>query len=427
MLDIRGIRENPQKIKERLCSRNKNYDSLIDEILSLDIKRREILNSSEKLKSEQNKISAEISKLKKEGKENLSAVSEMRELSLLIKELSAESEEINKKQMALSLAVPNIPHKTVPIGVDSSDNEVVDAWGEVKDFPYPPKAHWEIGEDLNILDFQRAQKVTDTRFTFYRGAGARLERSLINYFLNTHVENGYTEMIPPFMVNEASMLGTGQLPKFSEDMYKICNEDYFLIPTAEVPVTNFHRDEILDGSRLPLKYCAYSPCFRNESHAAGRDTRGLIRQHQFNKVELVRFSTPQDSYNQLEKVLQDAERVLKGLELPFRVVKLCTGDLGFAASKTYDIEVFMPSYNRYVEISSCSNYEDFQARRMNSKYKNQKGEKAQLLHTVNGSGVAIGRALAAVLENYQNDDGTVTVPKALIPFMGCDRIGKSHE
>ncbi|MEG2144046.1 MAG: serine--tRNA ligase, partial [Oscillospiraceae bacterium] len=307
------------------------------------------------------------------------------------------------------------------------DNQLLRSWGSETLFPYPPKAHWEIGRDLGILDFERAQKVAGSRFTFYKGAAAKLERSLINYFLNTHTENGYTEIIPPFMVNGASMRGTAQLPKFFDDMYKICNEDYFLIPTAEVPVTNLYRDEILAGDRLPLRYCAYSPCFRNESHSAGRDTRGLIRQHQFNKVELVRFCSPEDSYNQLEQVLADAEGVLKGLELPYRIMKLCTGDLGFAAAKTYDIEVWMPSYNRYVEISSCSNYEDFQARRLNCKFKNQKGEKAQLLHTVNGSGVAVGRAVAAILENYQNGDGTVTVPKVLVGLMGCPRIGKENE
>ena len=316
---------------------------------------------------------------------------------------------------------PNVPSDTTPVGKDDSENIEVRRWGEPRNFDFEAKAHWEIGADLGILDPETAAKVTGARFHFYRGLGARLERAIINFFLNTHTENGYTEVFPPFMVNRASMTGTGQLPKFEEDAFKLTN-DYFLIPTAEVPVTNMYRDDIMDGAQLPMSFCAYSACFRAEAGSAGRDTRGLIRQHQFNKVELVKFAKPEESYAELEKLTNDAERVLQLLGLPYRVVALTTGDIGFSSAKTYDIEVWMPSYGRYVEISSCSNFEDFQARRASIRYKNGPKEKAQLVHTLNGSGVAIGRTTAAILENYQNADGSVTIPEALRPYMGIEEI-----
>ena len=316
-----------------------------------------------------------------------------------------------------------MPNESVPVGKDDTENQEIRRWGEPRQWDFDPKAHWDIGADLGILDPETAAKVTGARFHFYKGLGARLERSIISFFLNTHTEHGYTEVLPPYMVNRASMTGTGQLPKFEEDAFKVSNMDYFLIPTAEVPVTNMHRDEILDGTKLPINYCAYSACFRAEAGSAGRDTRGLIRQHQFNKVELVKFAHPDHSYEELEKLTNDAERVLQLLGLPYRVVALSTGDLGFSSAKTYDIEVWMPSYNRYVEISSCSNFEDFQARRASIRFKMDVKDKAQLVHTLNGSGVAVGRTVAAILENYQNADGTVTVPEVLRPFMGVDVIG----
>ena len=316
---------------------------------------------------------------------------------------------------------PNVPSAETPIGKDDSENVEIRKFGEPRNFDFEPKAHWDIGADLGILDPETAAKVTGARFHFYKGLGARLERAIISFFLNTHSENGYTEVFPPFMVNRASMTGTGQLPKFEEDAFKLTN-DYFLIPTAEVPVTNMFRDDILDGSKLPMSFCAYSACFRAEAGSAGRDTRGLIRQHQFNKVELVKFTKPEESYAELEKLTNDAERVLQLLGLPYRVVALSSGDIGFSSAKTYDIEVWMPSYGRYVEISSCSNFEDFQARRASIRFKNGPKEKAQLVHTLNGSGVAVGRTTAAILENYQNADGTVTIPEALVPYMGTDII-----
>jgi seryl-tRNA synthetase len=321
------------------------------------------------------------------------------------------------------LAIPNIPHESVPVGKDSDDNIEMRRFSEPRKFDFDPKPHWELGETLGILDPETAAKVTGARFHFYKGLGARLERSIYTFYLNYHTENsGYTEIFPPYMVNRASMTGTGQLPKFEEDAFHVSNNDYFLIPTAEVPVTNMHRDEILDGARLPIKYCAYSACFRAEAGSAGRDTRGLIRQHQFNKVELVKFSRPENSYEELEKLTNDAEKVLQALGLPYRVVTLCTGDLGFSAAKTYDIEVWMPSYGRYVEISSCSNFEDFQARRAAIRFKDSPRDKARYVHTLNGSGVAVGRTVAAIMENYQNEDGSITVPEVLRPYMGTDII-----
>lgn len=422
MLDIKFIRNNPDAVKEGMKKRNKNMDAQVDEILEIDRERREISAKSDGMKAEQNAASKQIPAMKKEGKSTDELMAKMKKLSASVKECGARLAELEAKQKEILYSIPNIPNSSVPAGKDDEENLEMRRFGEPTQFPYEPKAHWEIGSDLGILDPETAGKVTGARFHFYRGLGARLERAVINYFLNTHTERGYTEILPPFLANTASMTGTGQLPKFAEDMYKIENEDYYLIPTAEVPVTNMHRDEILDGTKLPFKYCAYSACFRGEAGSAGRDTRGLIRQHQFNKVELVKFVRPEDSYEELEKLTYDAEFVLQGLGLPYRVVTLCGGDLGFSSAKTYDIEVWMPSYGRYVEISSCSNFEDFQARRGAIRFKNSPKEKAQLVHTLNGSGVAVGRTVAAILENYQNDDGSVTVPEALRPLMGVDVI-----
>ena len=353
-------------------------------------------------------------------------MAQLKKLSDQIKEKDAQLSELEEKQRGLLLTLPNIPAADVPLGKDDTENKELRRWHEPTQFDFEPKAHWDLGKELGILDPETAAKVTGARFHFYKGLGARLERAIINFFLNTHIENGYTEVFPPFMVNRASMTGTGQLPKFEMDAYRVINkdtaEDYFLIPTAEVPVTNMHRSEILEGASLPIKYCAYSACFRAEAGSAGRDTRGLIRQHQFNKVELVKFADPANSYQELESLTNDAERVLQLLGLPYRVVCLSTGDLGFSSAKTYDIEVWMPSYNRYVEISSCSNFEDFQARRAQIRFKATQRDKAQLVHTLNGSGVAVGRTVAAILENYQNEDGSITIPEVLRPFMGVDVI-----
>ena len=414
MLDIKIIRENPD--------RNADYDSYIDEILEIDEKRRKLSTETDALKAEQNKVSKQIPIMKKNGENTDAVMAEMKEISEKIKNDNAVISELETKQRDTLLRIPNIPSETTPIGKDDSENVELRKWGEPSKFDFEPLAHWDIGKNLGILDPETAAKVTGARFHFYKGLGARLERAVISYFLNTHTENGYTEVLPPYMVNRASMTGTGQLPKFEEDAFRVANNDYFLIPTAEVPVTNMHRDEILSGDKLPIKYCAYSACFRAEAGSAGRDQRGLIRQHQFNKVELVKFVDPATSYDELEKLTNDAERVLQGLGLPYRVVALSTGDIGFSSAKTYDIEVWMPSYNRYVEISSCSNFEDYQARRAAIRFKNSPKDKAQFVHTLNGSGVAVGRTVAAILENYQNADGSVTIPEALVPFMGTDII-----
>lgn len=423
MLDIKKIRNNPEEIKNKILKRGEIYISFIDEILNLDEKRREILVQADNLKNKRNQVSKEIPKLKKSGEDVAPIMAEMKKVGEEIKKLDDCLTEIDEKIQNILLKIPNIPNETVPEGKSDADNLEMRKWGDITKFKFEPKAHWDIGTNLNILDFDRAGKITGSRFTVYKGLGARLERAIINYFLNTHTEiNGYTEIFPPFMVNRKSMTGTGQLPKFEEDAFKLANTDYFLIPTAEVPVTNLYSDEILNGSDLPIKHVAYSACFRSEAGSAGRDTRGLIRQHQFNKVELVKFAKPENSYDELEKLTNDAERVLQGLGLPYRVVKLCSGDLGFSSACTYDIEVWMPSYNRYVEISSCSNFEDFQARRANIRYRENPKDKPQYVHTLNGSGVAVGRTVAAILENYQNEDGTVTVPEVLRPFMGTDII-----
>ena len=421
MLDIRLIRENPDLVKKAMKTRNKDMDALVDEILEIDARRRELSAKRDQLKARQNAAGKMIPALKKEGRDTSELMAEMNAVKAAIKEDDDELTALEAKQKSIMYEFPNIPSELTPIGKDDSENVEVRRWGEPTKFDFEPQAHWDIGARLDILDPETAAKVTGARFHFYKGLGARLERSIINFFLNTHTANGYTEVFPPFMVNRASMTGTGQLPKFEEDAFRLTN-DYFLIPTAEVPVTNMHRDEILDGTKLPIKYCAYSACFRAEAGSAGRDTRGLIRQHQFNKVELVKFVRPEDSYEELEKLTNDAERVLQLLGLPYRVMALSSGDIGFSSAKTYDLEVWMPSYGRYVEISSCSNFEDFQARRASIRFKEDAKSKARLVHTLNGSGVAIGRTVAAILENFQNADGSVTVPEALRPYMGTDII-----
>ena len=422
MLDIKVIRENPQLVKDAMKTRNKDMDALVDEVLEIDVKRRELTLKNDQLKQEQNAASKDIPRIKKEGGDISAIMARMNEIKEEVKQGDALIAELEEKQQKIMYEFPNIPSDKTPIGKDDSENVEIRRWGEPRAFDFEPKAHWDLGAELDILDPETAAKVTGARFHFYKAAGARLERSIINFFLNTHTEHGYTEVFPPFMVNRASMTGTGQLPKFEEDAFRLEREDYFLIPTAEVPVTNMHRNEILDGEKLPIKYCAYSACFRAEAGSAGRDTRGLIRQHQFNKVELVKFVDPETSYDELESLTNDAERVLQLLGLPHRVVALSSGDIGFSSAKTYDVEVWMPSYNRYVEISSCSNFEDFQARRAAIRFKKTPKDKAQLVHTLNGSGVAIGRTVAAILENYQNEDGSITVPEVLRPYMGCDVI-----
>lgn len=417
MLDIKFVRANPELVIEGLKKRG--ADLSLAGFLELDQKRREKLAEVEALKSQRNKVSEEIGKMKKAGQNADRQVEEMRLVGQKIKELDAELKEIEEKLTEIILAIPNIPHASVPEGTCDEDNKQVRTWGETPQFSFEPKPHWDIGEALDILDFERAGKVTGTRFTFLKGYGAKLERALVNFMLDLHTEkHGYQEVFPPFIVNGDSMLGTGQLPKFAEDMFKLENTGYYLIPTAEVPVTNIYRDEILDGEKLPLYYTAYSACFRAEAGAHGRDTRGLIRQHQFNKVELVKFVKPEDSYDELKKLVRDAEEVLQLLELPYRVVALCGGDLGFSAAKTYDLEVWFPSFNTYREISSCSNFEDFQARRANIRFRNEIKGKPQFVHTLNGSGLAVGRTVAAILENYQQEDGSVIVPKVLRPYMG---------
>lgn len=423
MLDIKFIKEETAKVKARLEARGKNLDVEIDKILELDAERRKILVNVETLKSEQNKVTKTIPALKKEGKDTTEVFAKMKEMSDTVKADNERLVVVESELQTLMLSLPNVPNDTVPVGADENDNEEVRRDGTPRDFSFEPKPHWEIGEALDILDPQTAGKVTGSRFHFYKGLGARLERAIINYYLDTHSDNGYTEIFPPFMANRDSFTCTGQLPKFEEDMFKLEGTEYFLIPTAEVPVTNMHRDEIVEKESLPKKYCAYSACFRAEGGSAGRDTRGLIRQHQFNKVELVKFAHPENSYAELESLTNDAERVLKGLGIPYRVIKLCTGDMGFSSACTYDIEVFMPSYNKYVEISSCSNFEDFQARRGMIRTRDDAG-KTVIAHTLNGSGVAIGRTVACILETYQNEDGSVNVPEALVPYMGGVKIIK---
>lgn len=418
MLDIKLIVENADYVKDAMSHRSGKYD--VDKVLSLYAKRREILMEVEAKKATRNKVSDEIAVIKRNKGDASAMIAEMKELGEEIKELDAALAEIEPALKEAVLSIPNVPDKSVPIGKDDNDNVEVRRVGEPRVANFELKPHWDLGASLNILDPQTAAKISGARFTVYRGLGARLERSIYNFMLDTHTGNGYTEIFPPFMVNRASMTGTGQLPKFEDDAFNVKNNDFFLIPTAEVPVTNMYRGDVIT-EKLPLKFCAYTACFRAEAGSAGRDTRGLIRQHQFNKVELVKFVKPEDSFDELEKLTADAESILKKLGLPYRVVCLCTGDTGFSSAKTYDIEVWMPSYGRYVEISSCSNFVDYQARRMNIKYRKEDGSTA-LVHTLNGSGLAVGRTTAAIMENYQNADGSITVPEVLRPYMGTDII-----
>ena len=421
MLDMKFVRENPELVMDAMRKRNANVN--LDEFLELEKKRRELTLQVEALKSQRNAASQEIGKMKKAGENADAQMAEVRALGDKIAEDDKELKDIEARLKEILMTIPNMPAADTPVGSSDADNPVVRTWREPAKFAFEPQAHWDIGEKLNILDVERAGKVSGARFTFYRGLGSRLERSVINFFLDIHTgENGYTEIFPPFIVNKDSMQGTGQLPKFAEDMFKLEGLDYYLIPTAEVPITNLHRDEILSGDDLPLYYTAYSACFRAEAGSAGRDTRGLIRQHQFNKVELVKFTKPEDSWDELEKLTANAEKVLQLLELPYRVVRLCTGDIGFSSAATYDLEVWLPAANCYREISSCSNFLDFQARRANIRFRRDTKSKPEFVHTLNGSGVAVGRTVAAILENYQQADGSVIVPKVLRPYMGCDVI-----
>lgn len=408
-------------VREALNKRNSSLN--LDEFLSHEENYRKVLFEVENLKAQRNTVSEEVGRRKKNREDAESLILEMREVGQKIKELEEKLNDLEQKMQAVLYEIPNIPHESVPVGPDEFANVQVRSWGSPRVFDFDPKAHYDVGENLNILDFARAAKVTGARFTFYRGLGAKLERALISFMLDRHTAKGYTEILPPYMVNRSSMFGTGQLPKFEEDAFKITGTDYFLIPTAEVPVTNLYRDEILDADMLPMYHCAYSACFRSEAGSAGRDTRGLIRQHQFNKVELVKFAFPENSYEELEKLTRDAEAILQELELPYRVMALSTGDIGFSSAKTYDLEVWLPSFNTYREISSCSNFEDFQARRANIRFRRGPKEKPEYVHTLNGSGLAIGRTVAAILENYQEKDGRVRVPKALQPYMGVEIIG----
>lgn len=424
MLDIKVLRANFTEVKEKLQHRGEDLSAL-GQFEDLDQKRRELIVESEKLKSRRNEVSQQVAVLKREKQDADHLIKEMREVGEQIKTLDDELRVVEESLDQLLLSIPNIPHDSVPIGESEDDNIEIRKWGQVREFDYEAKPHWDLATDLGILDFERAGKVTGSRFVFYKGLGARLERALISFMLDLHVEeHGYTEILPPYLVNRTSMTGTGQLPKFEEDAFLVGNEDYFLIPTAEVPVTNYHRDEILSGEDLPIRFAAYSACFRSEAGSAGRDTRGLIRQHQFNKVELVKFVKPEDSYEELEKLTHDAERVLQILELPYRVLSMCTGDLGFTAAKKYDIEVWLPSYGTYREISSCSNFEAFQARRANIRFRRDPKAKPEHVHTLNGSGLAIGRTVAAILENYQQEDGSVVIPIALRPYMGNKEVIK---
>ncbi|HOA36256.1 MAG TPA: serine--tRNA ligase [Bacillota bacterium] len=422
MLDLKFVREHPEKVREAIALKNEPAD--LDRLLELDGKRRRLLQEAEELKRLRNRVSKEIGLSKGDRAAVERKKEEMRQVSGKIKELDEELRRFDGEMEQILLRLPNIPDPAVPSGEDEADNMEVRSWGEPPQFPFSPRPHWEIGEMLGIIDFPRAGKITGSRFALYCGDGARLERALINFMLDLHTgEHGYREIFPPFLVNSGSMTGTGQLPKFAEDAFKVEGADYYLIPTAEVPVTNLHRDEILDAADLPLRYVAYSACFRSEAGAHGRDTRGLIRNHQFNKVELVKFALPENSNDELESLTRDAERVLQLLGLPYRVMLMCSGDLGFAAAKKYDLEVWLPSAGTYREISSCSNFTDFQARRAGIRYRPAPGQKAQFVHTLNGSGVAVGRTVAAILENFQQGDGSVLLPEVLRPyFNGRDRI-----
>ena len=415
MLDIKRIRNNTDEVNELLARRG---DYSVNEVLELDTKRRELLSKAEEGKAKQNRVSKQIPMMKKEGKDVSELLKEMKELSSEVKEYNAQISELEEKINSLILSIPNTPNKDIVIGKDENSNKELIKVGTPRKFDFEAKAHWDLGVDLGLLDFERAVKISGARFSMFTGMGAKLERALIAFMLDTHtIDNDYIEISPPFMVNRTSMTGTGQLPKFEEDAFNIKNNDYFLIPTAEVPVTNIHRGEILKEEDLPKYFTSYTPCFRAEAGSAGRDTRGLIRNHQFDKVELVKLSKPENSYEELEDLTLEARKILDLLEIPYRVIELCTGDLGFSAAKTYDIEVWLPSYNRYVEISSCSNFEDYQARRANIRYRDKDGN-VKFVHTLNGSALAVGRTFAAVLENYQNEDGSVTVPKVLRNYLG---------
>jgi len=426
MLDFKYVRDHLDVVRERLAQRGASIDW--DSFLRIDAERRELLVEVETLRCQRNTVSEKIAQLKRDRQDGSDEIERMRLVSQRIKELDGLLQEKETAVQEFMLTVPNLPHASVNVGKSSEDNQEVRRWGDVRQFGFTPQPHWDIGEKLGILDFDRGAKITGARFTLYTGAGARLERALINFMLDLHTrEHHYLEVLPPFMVNRVSMTGTGQLPKFEEDLFKIDALDYFLIPTAEVPVTNIHQKEILPFGSLPLRYTAYTPCFRKEAGSYGKETRGLIRQHQFNKVELVKFTTPGSSYDELETLLSDAEEVLKRLAIPYRVVNLCTADLGFSAAKTYDIEVWLPGQNLFREISSCSNFEDFQARRANIRYKTGEKEKSEFVHTLNGSGLAVGRTVVAILENYQQEDGSVIIPDALRPYMDGMTVMKKEQ
>jgi seryl-tRNA synthetase len=426
MLDLKFVRENVDRVSRMLLDRQMDMD--LKPLLELDESRRRILREVEELKHRRNVASEEISRLKRDKQDASARIEEMREVSQTIKGFDQELAAIEEKFKDFLLLIPNMPHSSVAVGKDEKDNPVVKTWGSAPVLNFEPKAHWDVGEDLGILDFERAARMTGARFALYWGAGAALERALISLMLDVHTRrHGFTEVLPPFMVNSASLMGTGQLPKFKDDLFKLEGRDFYLIPTAEVPVTNIHANEVLEEDELPKYYTAFTPCFRSEAGSYGKDTRGLIRQHQFNKVELVKFVKPETSYDELETLLSCAEKILQELEIHYRVVMLCTGDLGFSASKTYDIEVWLPGQNTYREISSCSNFEDFQARRANIRYRRKGQSKTELVHTLNGSGLAVGRTLVAVLENYQQEDGSVVIPRALRPYMGnMEKIEKGE-
>ncbi|PDZ04561.1 serine--tRNA ligase [Bacillus cereus] len=417
MLDVKVLRTNLEEVKKKLINRGGEFLEL-DKLKKLDQKRLELLVGVEELKSKRNEVSERIANLKREKQDANELIGEMREVGNNIKTLDDELRYVEEEVNTILLALPNLPHETVPVGVSEDDNVEIRKWGEINEFSFEAKPHWDVAEKLGLLDFERAAKVTGSRFVYYNGLGARLERAVANFMLDVHVEeHGYTEVIPPFIVNSDSLLGTGQFPKFKEDVFTLKDTDYSLIPTAEVPLANYYRDEILNGEELPIKFTAHTPCFRSEAGSAGRDTRGLIRQHQFSKVEMVKYTKPEDSYDELEKLTTNAERVLQLLQLPYRVIVLCTADMAFPAAKTYDIEVWLPSYGVYREISSCSNCEDFQARRASIRFRRTQGAKPELVHTLNGSGLAIGRTVAAILENYQQEDGSVIIPEVLRPYM----------
>jgi len=423
MLDIKIIRENPDKVNELLKRRNPELS--IDEVLEIDKQRREVQGKADNLRAERKNISLQVGQLKKEGKDTTEIQESVRKLGEEIKELEEKELEFNEKQKNLLLNIPNTPDETTPVGHDDSANPVIKTVGEVPQKSFEPKAHWDIGTELDLLDFERGVKISESRFTIYKGAGARLERAIINFFLDVHTtDHGYTEILPPYLVNSASMRGTGQLPKFQQDMYKCEEEDLYLIPTAEVPVTNIYSNEILPEESLPMYMTAYTPCFRREAGSAGKDTRGLIRQHQFNKVELVKLCTPENSPEEHEKLTLNAEKMLELLELPYRRIELCTGDIGFSAQKCYDLEVWLPSSGSYREISSCSNFGDYQARRAGIRYRSKLSGKPEFVHTINGSGLAVGRTFAAILENFQQEDGSVLIPKVLQKYFGAEVIKK---